>query len=48
MLVNGDVNGGREVNPETGEVIQDEKPPDENEEDVGKFKFTPATVSNRK
>ena len=45
-LVNGDINGGiGEVNPETGEVIQEEKPADENEEDVGTFKFSPVTVS---
>ena len=45
VLVNGDVNGVGEVNPETGEVIQEEKPADDNEEDTGKFKFAPATVS---
>ncbi|CAB4019813.1 Hypothetical predicted protein [Paramuricea clavata] len=45
ILVNGDLNG--EVNPETGEAIQEEKPADENEEDAaGKFKFTPVTVSS--
>ena len=45
VLVNGDMNGGGEVNPETGEVIQDEKPADVNEEDAVKFKFIPETVS---
>ena len=46
VLVNGDFNGGAgEVNPETGEVIQEEKPADENEEDPPTFKFTPTTVS---
>lgn len=45
VLVNGDVNAGGEVNPETGELIQDERPADENEEDLAKFNFTPVTVS---
>ncbi len=45
ILVNGELNGVGEVNPETGEVIQEEKPADENEDDAGTFKFAPATVS---
>lgn len=44
VQVNGDLNGGDKVNPETGERIQDEKPSDQSEEDAGKFKFTPTTV----